>query len=206
MFLLNPTVEYPFQAKLLSHVSKAADAFSGPRSNRSVFRRAVMTSLRDSGYNAGICKTKWETSGGLKGGSYEFVDVVRSGGGRYMIDVDFAAEFEVERPTARYARLLQVLPRLYVGRPEELKQIVRIMADEAKKSLRSRDLHLPPWMKNRYMQAKWLGPYRRTVGDAAAVAVPFSPDCERFSVKCRSVGFDAGDGSRFLLPPVSRTR
>lgn len=202
--LLTPRVEDPFQSKLLSHVSKAADAFSGLRSDRAAFRRSVMASLRDSGYNAGICKTKWETFGGLTGGNYEFIDVVRSGSGkwqRYMIDLDFAAEFEVARPTEQYARLLQVLPRIYIGRTEELKQIVRIIADAAKKSLKSRDLHLPPWRKNRYMQAKWLGPYRRTV-----TAASFSPECERFSVKCRSVGFDAGGSSRFLFPPATRTR
>ncbi|XXG50414.1 hypothetical protein AAC387_Pa02g4436 [Persea americana] len=202
--LLTPTVDDRFQSNLFSHVSKAADAFSGLRSDRAAFRRSVMASLRDSGYNAGICKTKWETIGGLTGGNYEFIDVVRSGSGkwqRYLIDLDFEAEFEVARPTEQYARLLQGLPRIYIGRPEEMKQIVRIIADAAKKSLKSRDLHLPPWRKNRYMQAKWLGPYRRTLTAAA-----FSPECERFSVKCRSVGFDAGGSSRFLFPPATRTR
>ena len=165
-----------------------------------------MASLRDSGYNAGICKTRWESSGRVVGGKYEFVDAVRKSGKgesqglRYLIEVDFAAEFEIARPTARYSRVVEVLPRIFVGPPEDLKRVVRIVSEEMKRSLRSRDLHLPPWRKSHYMQAKWLGPYRRTVGQVQA-KVSASFEGEMIAARCRSVGFHAS----FVLPSDTLT-
>ncbi|KAJ8648813.1 hypothetical protein MRB53_001836 [Persea americana] len=207
--LLNPTAaDDSFREKLLSRVSKAVDEYSGSglRSDRSALRRAVMASLRDSGYNAGICKTRWESSGRVVGGKYEFVDAVRKSGKgesqglRYLIEVDFAAEFEIARPTARYSRVVEVLPRIFVGPPEDLKRVVRIVSEEMKRSLRSRDLHLPPWRKSHYMQAKWLGPYRRTVGQVQA-KVSASFEGEMIAARCRSVGFHAS----FVLPSDTLT-
>ncbi|KAE9460819.1 hypothetical protein C3L33_07248, partial [Rhododendron williamsianum] len=156
---------------------------------------------RELGYNAAICKTKWESSGGLTAGNYEFIDVVvqpdpaTSQSHRYFIDLDFVAEFEIARPTDRYERLLEKLPGVFIGRGEELKEIVKVMSEAAKRSLKSRGLSLPPWRKNRYMQNKWFGPYRRTVN-----AIPAnSPSVlTGFAVKCRSVGFDAVNGRLFF--------
>lgn len=207
--LLNPTAaDDSFREKLLSRVSKAVHEYSasGLRSGRSDLRRAVMASLRDSGYNAGICKTRWESSGTVIGGKYEFVDVVRKSGKgeslglRYLIEVEFATEFEIARPTVRYSRVVEVLPRIFVGLPEDLKRVVRIVSEEMKRSLKSRDLHLPPWRKSRYMQARWLGPYRRTVGQVQAKG-PASFDGEMIAARCRSVGFHAG----FVLPAETLT-
>ncbi|KAJ4956453.1 hypothetical protein NE237_013236 [Protea cynaroides] len=206
-----PTDSDPFRINLLSLVSKAVKVFSSERSNMSVFRRKVMTCLRESGYNAAICKTKWENSSGLTPGNYEFIDVISSDSGweqRYIVDVDFAGEFEIARPTVNYERLLDALPKVYIGRVEELKQIVRIMADAAKRSLKSRDLSFPPWRKNRYMQTKWFGPYKRTMNQGLTT-ISFSVRLEKFAVKCRSVGFDAvNDGTNQFIfpPPVTRTR
>ncbi|KAL5997247.1 hypothetical protein ACLOJK_008177 [Asimina triloba] len=210
--LVNPAADRdPFRIALVLKVAAAVEAFSGTAQDRSALRRAVMGFLRDAGYNAGVCKTRWERSGGLAGGCYEFVDVVRGEGDswqRYIVDVGFTGEFEIARPTAAYEKVLQALPRVYVGRPEELRQLVRLLSDAAKRSMRGRGLHLPPWRKSRYMQAKWLGPYKRTLNATAKVNA--SAECERFAVKCRSVGFnavseraaavrDGNIGGRFLL-------
>ncbi|KAJ4967120.1 hypothetical protein NE237_018969 [Protea cynaroides] len=113
-----------------------------------------MTCLRDSDYNAVICKTKWENSSGLMAENYEFIDVIgfdSSWEQRFIVDVDFVGEFEIARSMENYKCLLNALPKVYIGRVEELKQIVRIMADATKRSLKRRDLSLPPWRKNRYM-------------------------------------------------------
>ncbi|KAL8087690.1 uncharacterized protein LOC141697525 [Apium graveolens] len=170
---------------LLGQVTKATEIFWFVKSDVSVLRRNVMAFLRNNGYNAGICKTKWEKSGGLASGSYEFIDVLRSHDPkkrRYFIDLNFAPEFEIARRTSQYERLLQTLPNIFVGKSDNLKQIVRIMSDAVRRSLRSRELHLPPWRKNRFMQCKWFGKYKRTVN-----LVPASP--VESAVKCRSVGF-----------------
>ncbi|CAI5487674.1 unnamed protein product [Closterium sp. Naga37s-1] len=39
-------------------------------------RRAVMCLLRSKGYDAAVCKARWEHSKGLPGGTYEYIDVI----------------------------------------------------------------------------------------------------------------------------------
>nr|XP_010905163.1 uncharacterized protein LOC105032414 [Elaeis guineensis] len=207
--LLDPPVEGdPFRARLVSDVLAAAEAFAGVRKNGSAFRRAVMATLRVAGYNAGICKARWETSGGVTAGTYEYIDVVataRAGEVRYIVDMEFAAEFEVARATEHYRRVLAALPRVAVARTETMRQAVRLVAVAARRSLRSQGLHVPPWRKSRYMLAKWLGPYRRTGNTLPASAGASVGGGGSAEVKCRSVGFpEAAAGT--LVPPAGRTR
>ncbi|KAG9446014.1 hypothetical protein H6P81_012142 [Aristolochia fimbriata] len=196
--LVDPGSGDRYRRRLWKEAERAAEALSSLRGEKEVFRRAVMGFLRDSGHNAGVCKTRWESSGGLTGGNYEFIDVVvaRRGGAsvRYLVELDFAAEFEIARPTEEFSRLARALPRVFVGRSEELRQIVRVVSDAARRSLKKRGMHLPPWRKNRYLQAKWLGPYRRTVNPVAPGSRSNASDMDRqtappASVRCRSVGF-----------------
>lgn len=205
--LINPIVRNnadQFRNKLLFQVTKAVEIFSVFRQNRPVFNRNLMTYLREIGYNAGVCKTRWETSGGITAGNYEFIDVLRPDSPspvRYIIDVEFAGEFEIARETESYSILRSSLPRVFVGKCDDLKRIVRFMCDESKKSMKINGLNLPPWRKNRYMLAKWFGSYRRTTSKSPATVV------SNFGVKCRSVGFDlAGDGGRFFVLPATKTR
>ncbi|OAY34844.1 uncharacterized protein LOC110627845 [Manihot esculenta] len=190
-----------FRNKLLANVLKAMEMFSCLRNQRPVFRRQVMTFLRDLGYNAGICKTKWDSSGGLTAGNYEFIDVVQSSStcqNRYIIDLDFASQFEIARPTSQYLKPLQSLPRVFVGRNEELKKIIKAMCDAARRSLKSKGLTIPPWRKNRYMQNKWLCPYRRTANTIPASSL--TPVMQPVNgVKCRLVGFEDGVNGRVFV-------
>ncbi|KAI5679914.1 hypothetical protein M9H77_01141 [Catharanthus roseus] len=200
-----------FRNMILTHVIKAMEIFSFVKSNGPLLRRNVMAYLRNLGYNAAICKTKWENSGGLSAGNYEFIDVVRSDSGnrltRYFIDLEFAAEFEIARPTDQYERLLQSLPNVFVGKIEELKQILKVISDAARRSLKSRDLHLPPWRKHRYMQNKWFGPFKRTTNLFPATSSSSSSSKQNFPVKCRSIGFDTNAvNGRLLFPATARTR
>ncbi|XP_022893196.1 uncharacterized protein LOC111407765 [Olea europaea var. sylvestris] len=194
-----------FEKGLLGFVLKAVEVFSDVKSNRQILRRNVMAFLRHKGYNAAICKTKWETSGGLTAGNYEFIDVVRSDSKRYFVDLDFASEFVIARPSNFYQHLLQYLPRVYVGKSEDLKQILKVTSDAAKRSLKSKGLHLPPWRKHRFMQNKWLGPYRRTTNLFPA---KFSSDTPALIHGCRTIGFDTTvhGGGRWLSSATARTR
>lgn len=182
---------------LLADVSEAVEAFSCLRSNKSALQRSVMSFLRGNGHNAAICKTKWNSAGSITAGNYEFIDVVSSSSAtwqqsRYFVDLDFGAEFEIARPSSQYSRLSQSLPRHFVGGSDDLKRIVRVMCDAAKKSLRSKELSLPPWRKNRYMQNKWFGPYKRTVSalpeNSLTRTSPLFPQVS--GAKCRWIGFD----------------
>ncbi|CAL9055690.1 unnamed protein product [Musa banksii] len=193
----------PFRLRLLSDASKAADAMATLRSSASGYRRAVMALLREMGYDAGICKARWESSGNLVHGSYEYIDVVVPAAApagkegkedrRYIVDLGFAAEFKVARATEAYENVVAALPEMMVAQPEEVKQVVRMVGDAGRRSLKSQGLHVPPWRKGRYIMAKWLGPYRRTVNAVpASAALSGAGGAE---AKCRAVGFTAAKGT-----------
>lgn len=81
---------------------------------------------------------------------------------RILIDIDFKSEFEIARPTSNYKTILQSLPYIYVGKCDRLKQVVSIISEAAKQSLKKKGMHIPPWRKAEYMRAKWLSSYTRT--------------------------------------------
>ena len=163
-----------------------------------------MAFLRDLGHNAAVCKTKWSSSGTLTSGNHEFIDVVRfniSGKVevRYFVELDLVSEFEIARPTAQYSRMLQCLPRVFVGTAEELMRIVRVLCDGARRSLRSRDLSVSPWRKNRYVQNKWFGPYRRTVNPVPEKSFAGAGATEGVGAAYRCVGFEDVNMNRQLF-------
>ncbi|KAL2932728.1 1-(5-phosphoribosyl)-5-[(5-phosphoribosylamino)methylideneamino] imidazole-4-carboxamide isomerase [Bienertia sinuspersici] len=194
----------PFRKQLLCHVTKAIEIFSIFRTkSKSIFNRNLMAYLREIGYNAGICKTKWDASknGTITAGNYEFIDVLHSKTQvRYIIDAEFCAEFEIARETENHKILRSSLPKAFVGKVDDLKKIIRLMCDEARRSMKINGLTLPPWRKNRYMQLKWLGSYRRTTNYFPTNEVP-SKKASNIAVKCRSVGFNIS-GDKFLYPPI----
>uniref|UniRef100_A0A7N0TPF4 DUF506 family protein n=1 Tax=Kalanchoe fedtschenkoi TaxID=63787 RepID=A0A7N0TPF4_KALFE len=135
-----------YKRMLESHVSQAVKALPrfGSRDKRT-FNRNVMYFLRKLGHNAAICKSRWDSSGGsLAAGQYEFIDVEfctkpspSQSQPRYIIDLNFAAEFEIARPTEHYANLAASLPKVVVATEEVLKKVIKVVAEEAKRSLKS---------------------------------------------------------------------
>ncbi|KAF8388148.1 hypothetical protein HHK36_026814 [Tetracentron sinense] len=124
-------------------------------------RRIVTDGISALGYDASICKSRWEKSPSYPAGEYEYVDVIVDGE-RLLIDVDFRSEFEIARSTGNYKSVLQSLPHIFVGKPDRLQQIISIVSEAAKQSLKKKGMHIPPWRKAEYMRAKWLSPYTRT--------------------------------------------
>ncbi|KAI8567334.1 hypothetical protein RHMOL_Rhmol02G0113500 [Rhododendron molle] len=156
-----------------------ASRVDGPE--RPGFKRRVMTRLRERGFDAGLCKSKWERNGRVPSGSYEYIDVNVAGGTRYIIELSLPGEFTIARPTPKYTSLLQNFPPIFVGKVEDLKQIVRLMSNEIKGSLKKVDMHVPPWRRHVYMQAKWFGSYKRTTNEV---------------VEKMGLGSDAGSGKK----------
>lgn len=94
-------------------------------------------------------------------GEYVCIDVMmenKRGGKqtRVIVDLDFRSQFELARPTSTYTQLTNILPSIFVGTEEKLKDITTLLCSAAKQSLKERGLHIPPWRKARYMQSKWL--------------------------------------------------
>ncbi|CAJ1941442.1 unnamed protein product [Sphenostylis stenocarpa] len=148
------------------------------------FKRQLMSHLRERGFDAGICKCKWEKNRRFPAGDYEYIDV-NFAGNRYIVEISLVAEFEIARPINPYSSLLEAFPLIFVGKLEELKQVVRLMCSAIKSSMKSIDMYIPPWRRIGYMQAKWFSSYKR-ITDEVATKRTSSPFSSR-----RSIGFDA---------------
>ncbi|GMI93277.1 hypothetical protein like AT1G12030 [Hibiscus trionum] len=131
------------------------------------FKRRLMSHLRDKGFDAGLCKSRWDRLGrNLLSGAYEYVDVCTNGV-RYIVEVNLVAQLEIARPTASYSSLLEIIPPIFVGKPEELKRVVKLMCKAMRESMKAEDMQLPPWRRSGYMQSKWFARYKRTVNEVS---------------------------------------
>ncbi|KAJ0982437.1 hypothetical protein J5N97_010692 [Dioscorea zingiberensis] len=166
------------ERNLLADASKIVEESKIGRSKDDC-RRILTDRLRALGYDASICKSSWEKSASIPAGEYEYVDVIVKGE-RLLVDVDFRSEFEIARSTKRYRAVLQSLPSIFVGTADRLHQIVAVVSDAARLSLKKKGLHFPPWRKPEYMAAKWLAPHQRaTAGDENPVVDYDSVDQEK---------------------------
>ncbi|OIV91741.1 hypothetical protein TanjilG_26594 [Lupinus angustifolius] len=133
---------------------------------RNCLMREVSRRLQNSGYDSAICKTKWRTSPTIPAGEHSFLDVIdntnsKKGVMRVIIELNFRAEFEMARGNEDYNLLVRRLPEVFVGNLERLSNLIKIMCMAAKRCMKERKMHMGPWRKHRYMQAKWLGPCDR---------------------------------------------
>ncbi|KAL7251646.1 hypothetical protein ACSBR1_013485 [Camellia fascicularis] len=152
-------------------------------------RKIVTDGLLLLGYDSSICKSRWEKSPSYPAGEYEYIDVIVEGE-RVLMDIDFRSEFEIARSTGSYKAILQSLPHIFVGGADRLHQIVSILSEAARQSLKKKGMHIPPWRKAEYMRAKWLSPHTRTTTAPPPVAAveethsppPFQSDCGEFEL------------------------
>lgn len=124
-------------------------------------RNLVTDGLLALGYDASVCKSRWEKSSSYPAGEYEYIDVIVEGE-RLLIDIDFRSEFEIARSTKSYKAILQTLPHIFVGKPDRLQKIISIVSEASRQSLKKKGMHFPPWRKAEYVKSKWLSPYTRT--------------------------------------------
>jgi uncharacterized protein (TIGR01615 family) len=147
-------------------------------------RRFVVKYLRSCGYNAAMCKSQWPNSGRVPGGEYEYIDVIFEGDpvseDRFIVDIDFKAQFQIARPTQHYQAALQALPPIFVGTTAKLVQVLEMMSEAAKCSIKQNCMHLPPWRTIEYMKAKWLSLSAERTSDLP----PTSSELQRVSVPC----------------------
>lgn len=135
-----------------------------------------------------MCKSKWGKTAQLQPGEYEYIDV-NVAGNRYIVEVSIASEFKLGRSTNGYASLLEILPPIFVGKVKMLEQIVRLMSRAIKKCMKKHEMHVPPWRRHAYMQAKWFtSNYRRSTSEFPEKK---GSDSDEISEKKRAVGFVA---------------
>ncbi|KAJ3700333.1 hypothetical protein LUZ61_004038 [Rhynchospora tenuis] len=135
-------------------------AGSGPDSR---FKKRVVSLLQERGFDAGLCKSFWEQSKGLPTGYHKYIDVITSDKSRYIIETNLASDFEIARPNDDYMRLRQRFPTLFIGRPDHLKSIVRVMSNAAVESIKTAGMHVPPWRRREFVLAKWFSSHKRII-------------------------------------------
>uniref|UniRef100_A0A0D6R5S9 Uncharacterized protein n=1 Tax=Araucaria cunninghamii TaxID=56994 RepID=A0A0D6R5S9_ARACU len=133
--------------------------------NGRCIRQLLVKNLKLAGYNAALCKVKWNNSGRVPGGEYEYIDVIPDRtselSDRVIIDTDFRSQFEIARPVSQYQTTLKLLPVIFIGKGPRLEQILQLMYKAAKRSLKQNAMPLPPWRTFDYMKAKWFSAYVR---------------------------------------------
>ena len=93
-----------------------------------------------------------------------------------VIELSFRAEFEIAKCGEDYKRLISRLPEVYVGKTDRLRSLIKILCIAGKKCLRDNKMHMGPWRKHKYMQAKWLGTCDRSNSLEAAVSETTEPE------------------------------
>ncbi|XP_052169960.1 uncharacterized protein LOC127786534 [Diospyros lotus] len=149
------------ERNLLADTSKIVEKNKISKRKDDYCRKIVRDGLLALGYDASICKSRWEKSPSHPAGEYEYVDVITEGE-RLIIDIDFRSEFEIARSTKSFKAILQTLPVIFVGKADRLQRIVSLVSEAAERSLKKRGMPFPPWRKAEYVIAKWLAPYTRT--------------------------------------------
>ncbi|KAL6546604.1 hypothetical protein OROMI_022325 [Orobanche minor] len=127
---------------------------------RKCLMELVSRRLEYAGFNSAVCKSKWRSSPDIPSGEHTFLDVVDRTNlkkeVRVIIELNFRAEFEMARANEEYNKLVKRVPEIFVGKTERLLGLLKILCGAAKKCMKEKKMHMGPWRKYRYMQAKWL--------------------------------------------------
>ncbi|KAJ6811889.1 uncharacterized protein M6B38_151215 [Iris pallida] len=145
--------------------------------------RCVDGRLRDAGYDSALCKSKWKRSPDIYSGEHCFIDVIAAAkkkgkeeAMRVVIEVNFRTEFEMARASAEYRRLVSGLPEVFVGRAGRLRGVIGVVCEAAKRSARENGMHMAPWRRHKYVQAKWLGTCERMAPSPVVFAAAAAAD------------------------------
>lgn len=95
-------------------------------------------------------------------GCHEYIEVIgntstRKSQIRFLIELEFREQFQIAKAGENYQQLVSCLPEFYIGKPEYLTPIVRVVCRAAKKSMKEKKMYVGPWRKRRFMQMKWSG-------------------------------------------------
>ncbi|GER41596.1 hypothetical protein STAS_18315 [Striga asiatica] len=190
------------ERNLLADTSKIVESNNRACKKKGDLRKIVADGLIALGYDAAVCKSKWEKSTSIPAGEYEYIDVIVKGE-RIIIDVDFRSEFEIARSTSGYRTVLHCLPSIFVGKSDRLLQILIIASEAATQSLRKKGMHIAPWRKAEYTKSKWLSPHTRAPEprlSGGAVDVPAGEQSEAVVVEataseCGELDLIFGEGT-----------
>ncbi|KAL0353076.1 UNVERIFIED_CONTAM: hypothetical protein Sangu_0888900 [Sesamum angustifolium] len=170
------TKEAVNEAQESGDVCACGRPFDDDNGCRKCLMQVVCRRLQNSGFNTAICKSKWRSSPDIPSGEHTFLDVLdnsnpKKGEVRVIVELNFRGEFEMARANEEYNKLIKRLPEIFVGKIERLLSLLKIVCAAAKKCMKEKKMHMGPWRKHRYMQAKWLRTCERS-----AAAPPLSSE------------------------------
>ncbi|KAL8228693.1 hypothetical protein R6Q57_013593 [Mikania cordata] len=181
---------------------------------RSCRMREICRRLQNSGYNSAICKSKWKSSSDIPSGEHTYIDVIdnsnrKKSETRVIIELEFRGQFEMKKGSDEYNGLVSKLPEVFVGKIERLLTVIKILSNAAKRCMKEKKMHLGPWRKQPYMEAKWV----RVVGRATSTAMiqPLVVECDstlmvRTRARASMLTMDLHDNvpqmSSYLVPVV----
>lgn len=87
---------------------------------------------------------------------------IKKGEVRVIIELEFRGQFEMKKGSEEYNDLVSKLPNVFVGKIERLQAVIKILSNAAKRCMKEKKMHLGPWRKQRYVEAKWLRVVERT--------------------------------------------
>ncbi|XP_019151830.1 PREDICTED: uncharacterized protein LOC109148547 isoform X2 [Ipomoea nil] len=140
-------------------------------------RLRAVNELRNKGFTATLCTSKWNQTDKKLGGRHEYIEVIVSTQGRkkqvpLVIELNLRDEFKMGKSCEEYCRMVEQLPQMYIGKGEYLNAIVRAVCDAAKKSASEQRIHIGPWRKTSFMLMKWspaaASPVEKTTSVAGA--------------------------------------
>ncbi|KAF7836499.1 uncharacterized protein G2W53_011358 [Senna tora] len=124
----------------------------------------MVTMLSHAGYNATLRISKWENTKRFPGGSHEYIEIMmgskqptrsKKQNPIFLVELELRDQFKMGRASEEYNKMVSMLPEFFVGKPEYLTGIIRVMCSAAKKSMKEKKIHMGPWRKSSFMQMKW---------------------------------------------------
>lgn len=123
-------------------------------------RGRVENLLCAKGFHASLCTSEWKRTQKFPGGRHDYIELIARSQGKkrkikFLIEMEFRDEFKMANACDEYKKLIELLPETYIGKPEHLNAVVRIMCDAAKKSSTEKKIYMGPWRKKSFMKMKW---------------------------------------------------
>ena len=101
-----------------------------------------------------------------------------------VLEPNIKAHFVISRPTEGYQRLLDALPKHFVGTHKRLVELVNFVCEQMLVSFRDKDMSVPPWRKNKSILSKWFLPASKSTSQPTTPSV--SPSRSPMEVRVRS--------------------
>ncbi|KAM7266282.1 hypothetical protein ACFE04_004179 [Oxalis oulophora] len=134
-------------------------------------RSTVVTFLCKKGFNATLSTSKWNHTKKFPGGTHQYIEVLVKTPGRkkqvlFLLELEFQDHFRIAKACDEYCRLVDQLPQYFVGKPDYLNAVVRLMCNSAKTSMKEQNLHMGPWRKKGFMEMKWSNSFGRSFDES----------------------------------------